>query len=130
MAGVILHRGGTARRAAPRILSGVTQTMTSAAAPVPSVVPARARSDRRVRRAFLVALVAFFGLGAGWALALPVNGTYDESEHVVRAYGVASGQVYADAGTQRVPASLLPGDVQCMRLLRLPASCQRPAPAD
>jgi hypothetical protein len=87
-------------------------------------------TDQRVRRAFLVALVAFFGLGAGWALALPVNGTYDESEHIVRAYGVASGQLYATAGTQRVPASLLPGDVQCPWQQRLPASCQQPPPAD
>jgi len=83
-----------------------------------------------VRRAFLLALVAFFAIGAGWALAMPVNGTYDESEHIVRAYGVASGQIYAHRGGQWVPDSLLPGDAQCQWQRRLPVSCQRPAPAD
>jgi hypothetical protein len=76
-----------------------------------------------------VALVAFFCIGAGWALALPVNGTYDEREHIIRAYGVASGQVYATKGTQDVPASLLPGNVECQWMSRLPASCQTRAPA-
>jgi hypothetical protein len=108
----------------------VQETLSSAAPATSSISPAGAGADRRVRRAFLVALVAFFGLGGGWALALPINGTYDESEHIVRAYGVASGQIFATAGTQRVPASLLPGQVQCTWQRRLPASCQVPPPAD
>jgi hypothetical protein len=84
----------------------------------------------RVRVAFVVALLAFFGVGAGWALGLPVNGTYDEREHIVRAYGVASGQIYATHGTQRIPDSLLPGNAACTWHERKTAACQRPAPAD
>src|SRR5262245_45449700 len=130
MATAILPRGDAARHAAHRILSGVQETLTGPAPATRPISPTRTGADQRVRLAFLVALVAFFGLGAGWALAMPVNGTYDESEHIVRAYGVASGQVYAHDGTQRVPASLLPGDVQCQWQRRLPASCQLPPPPD
>ena len=71
-----------------------------------------------MRRTFLLAFAAFFLMGAAWALALPVNGTYDEKHHIVRAYAVADGQFFSPVnvtdgsgfGTQgfRVPASLLP----------------------
>jgi hypothetical protein len=108
----------------------VQETITAAPLATVPVRSPRPAPDRRVRRAFLAALVAFFGIGAGWALALPVNGTYDENEHIVRAYGVASGQVYAKSGTEQVPVSLMPGDVQCQWQQRVPASCQVPAPAD
>lgn len=105
-------------------IAGATpETITAVRSPRP------ARNRRRLS-VFLIAVVAFFGVGAGWALALPVNGTYDEREHIVRAYGVASGQVYAKSGTEQAPASLLPGDVKCQWLRKLPASCQQPAPAD
>jgi predicted membrane protein DUF2142 len=91
-----------------------------------------------VRRAFLVAFTAFFLLGAAWAVALPVNGTYDERQHVVRAYAVVTGQWLPERDTTqsngyvtgmfRAPASLLPGDVDCTwRPPRRPASCQGPA---
>ncbi len=89
------------------------------------------RADRRARWVWLTALVAFFLMGAGWALALPANGTYDEKEHIPRAYGVADGQLYAKGYTVEAPASLLPHRIDCTwgDKGRPPASCQRPAPA-
>lgn len=92
----------------------------------------------RGRWVLLVAVVSFFLMGAGWATALPVNGTYDESQHIVRAYGVISGQVYATPTSAirgggawfDVPRSLLPGDIDCTFTDRAPASCQTPAPDD
>ncbi|MFG1928020.1 DUF2142 domain-containing protein [Cryptosporangium sp. NPDC048952] len=94
----------------------------------------------RGRWVLVVAVVSFFLMGAGWAAALPVNGTYDESQHLVRAYGVASGQVYAKPTDAirgggawfDVPRSLLPGDIDCTFKDedRPPASCQTPAPDD
>jgi hypothetical protein len=84
----------------------------------------------RVRVAFLVALLGFLGMAGGWAVAMPVNGTYDEASHIIRAYGVASGQFISPDGKQRVPRSLLPGNRNCQWHLRLPANCQSPAPSD
>ncbi|SHN35379.1 DUF2142 domain-containing protein [Cryptosporangium aurantiacum] len=92
----------------------------------------------RGRWVLLVAVVSFFLMGAGWAAALPVNGTYDESQHLVRAYAVASGQVYATPTDAirgggawfDVPRSLLPDDIDCTFKDRAPASCQTPAPDD
>jgi hypothetical protein len=87
---------------------------------------------------FLLAFAAFFLTSAAWALALPVDGTYDEKHHIVRAYAVASGRLLPDGpasdGTTfgdegfDVPASLLPGNINCVRSDgRPPASCQAPA---
>ena len=92
----------------------------------------------RGRWVLLVAVVSFFLMGAGWATALPVNGTYDESQHLVRAYAVVSGQVYATPTAAirgggawfDVPRSLLPGNIDCTFKERAPASCQTPAPDD
>lgn len=90
------------------------------------------------RRTFLLALTAYFLLGAAWAMALPVNGTYDEKQHVVRAYAVVTGQWVAGervldaagwpAGGFDAPRSLLPDDVDCTwrPAPPKPASCQRP----
>jgi Predicted membrane protein (DUF2142) len=71
-----------------------------------------------VRRWWLLSLVAFFLMGTAWALALPVNGTYDEKDHIVFAYAVAHGRLTTERTiTDRrddtkpafvVPASLLP----------------------
>ncbi len=91
-----------------------------------------------MRRTFLLAFAAFFLLGAAWAVALPVNGTYDEKHHIVRAYAVAHGDLLpagpASDGTTfgsegfDVPASLLPGNVNCTHLPnRGPATCLSPA---
>src|SRR5690348_7483029 len=90
-----------------------------------------------LRRVHLLALLAFFLMGAAWAVALPVNGTYDEKHHLVRAYGAAEGEFFpAGPATEEtgfgsegfhVPASLLPGNVDCTWYhARQPASCQTP----
>ncbi|GAA3449353.1 DUF2142 domain-containing protein [Dactylosporangium matsuzakiense] len=86
--------------------------------------------------AFLAAFAAFFLLGAAWALALPVNGTYDEKQHLVRAYAVWTGQwlpherardasgIETNAFTG--PRSLLPENADCTWIdkpVYHPASC-------
>jgi hypothetical protein len=88
----------------------------------------------------LLALVGFFLMGAGWALALPINGTYDENQHLVRAYAVADGQLLPSghgfdaanlpAETFRAPRGLLPENVNCTWFPKppKPASCQREEP--
>jgi len=93
-----------------------------------------APDPRRPRRIWLASCLAFFLIFAGWAMSLPVNGAPDENEHIVRAYGVATGQLLGDPVTdppdtrtyQRVPRSLLPEDVDCTWQNSLPASCQKP----
>jgi hypothetical protein len=47
----------------------------------------------RRRAAWPAAFVGFLLLFAGWALATPYDGTPDEMRHVLRAYGVAAGQI-------------------------------------
>ncbi|GAA2634368.1 hypothetical protein GCM10010399_78740 [Dactylosporangium fulvum] len=89
-----------------------------------------------MRRAFSFAFAAFFLLGVAWALALPVNGTYDEKQHLVRAYAVWTGQWLphdraADASGIETnaftgPRSLLPENADCTWLDKPqyhPASC-------
>ncbi|GGM43080.1 DUF2142 domain-containing protein [Dactylosporangium sucinum] len=84
-------------------------------------------------------LSAFFLIAAGWALGLPANGTYDEKDHIARAYAVATGQLTShrtvvDRRDDRkpaflVPASLLPSNsnVDCAWSPRpaRSADCQR-----
>ena len=90
-----------------------------------------------MRRTFLVAFAAFFLMSAAWAVALPVNGTYDEKHHLVRAYAVADGQLFPAGRASDptgfgvegfvVPRSLLPDNVDCTWYhARRPASCQVP----
>jgi hypothetical protein len=90
------------------------------------------------RRFWLGALAAYFLLGSAWAVALPVNATYDEKQHIVRAYAVADGQLVSTAtvreeGTAqtpafRVPSTLLPGEVHCVWYPEpVAASCQTPS---
>ncbi|WP_433053867.1 DUF2142 domain-containing protein [Dactylosporangium sp. CS-033363] len=89
-----------------------------------------------MRRAFLVAFAAFFLLGAAWALALPVNGTYDEKQHLVRAYAVWDAQWLPHDRTTDAsgnvtsafvgPRSLLPENADCTFIdkpVYHPASC-------
>ncbi|HEV2087642.1 MAG TPA: DUF2142 domain-containing protein, partial [Cryptosporangiaceae bacterium] len=98
-------------------------------------VPASPRP--RLRALWLLAFAAFFLVAAGWALALPDNGTNDEDHHILRAYAVASGQVWSPpAAVVRgggasfdIPRSLLVGDPSCTRE-DLPASCQLQPPDD
>src|SRR5690349_3316194 len=90
------------------------------------------------RRVFLLALVGYFLLASAWALALPVNGSYDEKQHLVRAYAVWTGQFIphsraADTTGEetdaiRGPRSLLPANPDCMRRPKpyKPASCLQP----
>ena len=71
-----------------------------------------------MRRWWWLSLLGFFALGAAWALALPANGSYDEKDHIVRAYAVAGGQLKPATSTLNwrgfrtpaypVPAGLLP----------------------
>jgi hypothetical protein len=82
--------------------------------------------------------VSLFAMVSAWSLALPVNGTYDEKEHLVRAYAVATGHL-TPVGTAtdslnrpteafRVPRSLLPvgTSVDCTWWKPpQPANCQR-----
>jgi hypothetical protein len=92
----------------------------------------------RTRLVLVLAVAAFALMGAGWALALPVNGTYDETQHLVRAYAVASGQVYAKPESAvrgggawfQVPRSLLPRSPDCTWRKQLSAACQQAAPDD
>jgi hypothetical protein len=92
-----------------------------------------------VRRSWWLSLTAFFLMGAAWAVALPVNGTYDEKDHIVRAYAVATGQLtpsHTAIDRQgdldpafRTPAGLIPTlrSIDCAWSPRppRPASCQR-----
>jgi hypothetical protein len=90
------------------------------------------------RRLWLLGFAGFLLIGIGWSTALPANGTNDENQHIIRAYGVASGQVWsapADAvrgggAWFRIPRSLLPTNVDCPQVQAKAASCQLPAPAD
>ncbi|HEX6076307.1 MAG TPA: DUF2142 domain-containing protein [Micromonosporaceae bacterium] len=94
----------------------------------------------RPRAVFLLAVLAFFLLGAGWAVGAPFNATYDEDEHIVRAAGAAHGQlvleptdaVYAGGAFTEVPRSLVPPNPDCMLLVkpRPPATCQGEPPRD
>lgn len=88
----------------------------------------RLRNVRSHRRVWTVALVGYLLLSAGWALALPSNATYDEEDHAIRAYAVASGQVYADGDAIVAPRSLLPDNVDCTwnRGHIRSATCQKP----
>jgi hypothetical protein len=90
------------------------------------------------RRVFLLSFVAYFLLAGAWALALPVNGTYDEKQHLVRAYAVWTGQFLPHERTTDAsglptdgvdgPRSLLPENADCTWRPKppKPASCQRP----
>jgi hypothetical protein len=89
-------------------------------------------------RSWALSFLAFFAMMSAWALAVPVNGTYDEKQHIVRAYAVATGHLTpvgwaADSLGRRTeafraPRSLLPvgSSVDCTWWQPpKPASCQR-----
>lgn len=95
-------------------------------------------STRRIRRWWWLAFAAFFLIGSAWALALPANGTYDEKQHIVRAYGVATGHMLPQGHTTdaqgkpiegfEAPRSLVPvtSTVDCTWWHgRRTADCQR-----
>ena len=45
------------------------------------------------RRTWVVAFLGMVLLGCAWAFATPYDGGPDEGDHIVRAYGVATGQI-------------------------------------
>ena len=83
----------------------------------------------RLGRVFAAAFVGFFLLAAGWAFAAPFDGPPDEFQHVLRAYGVVSGQITPRADARiTVPQSLVPEHVSdvdsCFRqILNQTAAC-------
>ena len=81
------------------------------------MVERRAKRVGAVRRVWAVSFAAFFLLGAAWALAMPYDGPPDELQHATRAYGVASGQIYAGSANSRVitAKSLVPRGAGCFR---------------
>jgi hypothetical protein len=88
-----------------------------------------------VRRIFWLAFAGFLLLSGAWAGALPPNGTYDESQHIVRAYAAVDMQ-WRPHGPNRqtytVPGTLLAENPECMRTSGdpQPATClQRRSPS-
>lgn len=86
----------------------------------------------------LLAFLGFFLLIAAWSVAAPFNGTPDEQSHIIRAAGVAYGQVApapvaAAAGTgafQQVPRGLTE-NAGCWQFdPAAPASCAPPPGSD
>jgi hypothetical protein len=57
-----------------------------------------ARYPARVRRRWCLWFLAFFLIGAGWALVTPVNQYPDEADHVYRAVSVVRGQLAPHIG--------------------------------
>jgi Predicted membrane protein (DUF2142) len=86
-----------------------------------------------VRDVWIVSFAALFLLGAAWALAMPYDGPPDELQHVTRAYGVASGQIYAGPANAKVRTaqSFVPRRVGCFRWnTAITARCQQTPGAD
>ncbi len=71
-----------------------------------------------MRRIFWLSFAGFLLLTGAWAGAMPPNGTYDESQHIVRAYAAVDMQ-WQPHGPNRqsyeIPATLLPENPECMR---------------
>jgi hypothetical protein len=84
------------------------------------------------RRSWLLAFAGFFLLLSAWAVAAPYAGFPDERDHILRAYGVATGQVVLEPATAAngggayvdAPRSLLVPRCWQFRADR-PASCAR-----
>lgn len=84
-----------------------------------------------MRRIFWLAFAGFLLLTGAWAGALPPNGTYDESQHIVRAYAAVDMQWQPhgpNRQTYTVPGTLLPENPECMRTSGdpQPATCLQP----
>lgn len=98
----------------------------------------RGHTARRVRAAGLVAFLGFFLMIAAWSVAAPYDGTPDEQAHIIRAAGVANGQVApapveAANGTgafQQVPRGLIRNDLCWRYNAGAPASCAVPPGSD
>ncbi|MEV4659437.1 DUF2142 domain-containing protein [Micromonospora sp. NPDC049301] len=92
---------------------------------------------RSARKHWALAFVAFFLLIFAWSMAAPYDGTPDEREHIVRAAGVAAGQIApppdaAKKGTgafQTVPGGLVRD--QCWQFKKdVSAACAQPPGSD
>ncbi|MFC3502420.1 DUF2142 domain-containing protein [Micromonospora krabiensis] len=102
--------------------------------------PPRADGTERTRygaKHWALALVAFFLVIFAWSMAAPYDGTPDEREHIVRAAGVAEGQIApppaaAKKGTgafQTVPGGLVRD--QCWQFKpEVSAACAQPPGSD
>ncbi|MBR7828507.1 DUF2142 domain-containing protein [Actinospica sp. MGRD01-02] len=80
------------------------------------------------RLVWVIVFTAFFLIGAAWSLAMPYDGPPDELQHVTRAYGVASGQIYAGPANSNVTTaeSLVPRGAGCFRWNSMvSAKCQQ-----
>jgi hypothetical protein len=80
------------------------------------------------RLVWIVTFAAFFLLGAAWSLAMPYDGPPDELQHVTRAYGVATGQIYVGKANAKVKTakSLVPKGNGCFRWnAATTANCQQ-----
>ena len=96
-----------------------------------------ASRPRHSRRHWSLAFVAFFLLIYAWSMAAPYDGTPDEREHIVRAAGVAAGEIApppaaAKKGTgafQTVPGGLVRD--QCWQFKEeVSAACAQPPGSD
>ncbi len=58
--------------------------------------PIPAGTARTSRLTWLFAFLGFFLVLGAWSVAAPYSGTPDEQDHILRAYGVATGQVVLD----------------------------------
>lgn len=107
----------------------------------PEDPPGRARRFPALT-VWVASLVAFFLLGACWAVATPFGGAYDEDSHILRGASTWYGQLRVDpaaamwhsGGYVKVPASLVPPHRGCMLKAptgnkRPPASCQGTPPS-
>ncbi|SEQ34719.1 Predicted membrane protein [Lentzea xinjiangensis] len=96
-----------------------------------------ALSGRTLRLVSVLAFLSFFLMGAAWAAATPWDGAPDEQAHIIRAAGVAGGQIApepADAqnGTgafQNVPAALARDTCYAFDPTKS-AACQQTPPQD
>lgn len=84
-----------------------------------------------MRRIFWLAFAGFLLLAGAWAGALPINGTYDESQHIVRAYAAVDWQWQPhgpNGQSYTIPSTLLPENPECMRTTGdpQPATCLLP----
>jgi len=83
---------------------------------------------RSSARLWLLAFIGFWLMFAAWTFATPYNGPPDESQHTIRAAGVARGEIVAPqditGGYQNAPKSIFPG--WCFETnVNIAADCER-----
>ena len=94
---------------------------------------------KRETRVWWSGFLVFLAFGAAWAMIMPYNRSYDENDHIIRAAGVVRGEIFVDpaygvddGGYPTVPNSLVPPNVNCMRVSVNPpsGSCLGKPPTD